>query len=254
MEEEARKMSSSNSIRKHSRDNVIKINSPVRKLEIIDYRQVIEEISADAGFVPEDLVTGPQEIAPDITDAAGARGTDAAVADESKSALTIAFEKGFEAGKNESAKLFQQEYDRKVQETVSGLTSVIREFAEEVRRYEQDFDKAVVTLALAVARRIVAHDIDIEGAVLTRVRESLKRIIGVEKVKIHVCPADEEYVRKHKNDLSTYADSVREIAVEPDEKVERGGCIIESELGNIDARLSTQFDLVEEALFGLVKR
>jgi flagellar assembly protein FliH len=53
--------------------------------------------------------------------------------------------------------------------------------------------------------------------------------------------------------LSAYADSVKEIVIEADGKVERGGCIIESELGNIDARISTQFALIEEALLGLAE-
>jgi Flagellar biosynthesis/type III secretory pathway protein len=52
----------------------------------------------------------------------------------------------------------------------------------------------------------------------------------------------------------SHADSVREIVIESDNKVERGGCIIESDLGNIDARLSTQFELIEEALLSIFKK
>jgi flagellar biosynthesis/type III secretory pathway protein FliH len=35
-----------------------------------------------------------------------------------------------------------------------------------------------------------------------------------------------------------------------DERVTRGGCIIETELGIVDARLSTQLDAIEHALRG----
>ena len=100
----------------------------------------------------------------------------------------------------------------------------------------------------------MAREIEVdEGAVLARSREAIRKIIGVDKIKIHVSPSDEEYIREHRNELSSYADSVKEIVIEADSKVERGGCVIESELGNIDARVSTQFELIEEALLGLIK-
>jgi flagellar biosynthesis/type III secretory pathway protein FliH len=35
-----------------------------------------------------------------------------------------------------------------------------------------------------------------------------------------------------------------------DDRVARGGCIIETELGVVDARLSTQLDAIERALRG----
>ena len=247
-------MSLSREFSKSAGRSVIKLNSPTRRLEVVDYRRFLEEITNEYAVEGEIRVPEPVH-APAVGNGAGVpRMAEDRGGEDEKSALTIAFEKGFEAGKMDSAKVLQAEFDRKLQETIKGFDALVQGFSEEVKRYDQDFDNAVVTLAIAIARRIVARDIDIEGAVLTRLREALKKIIGVEKVKIHVSPADEEYIREHRNNLGTYADSVREIAIEPDEKVERGGCIIESELGNIDARVSTQFELVEEALIGLIKR
>ena len=234
--------------------NVIKLHSRSRGLEIVDYRSVIEEIVADKKNVVkvdvDDIVGGAQPLTGELF----TTGANADLEEAAKRAVSEAYEKGFEAGKLDASRALQSEYDRKVELVTENFPSVLREFAAEVARFNQDFDKAVVTLSLAIARRIVAREIaEDESAVLARSREAIRKIIGVDKIKIHINPSDEEYMREHRNELSAYADSVKEIVIEADGKVERGGCIIESELGNIDARISTQFALIEEALLGLAE-
>ncbi len=234
--------------------NVIKFRSPSKMPSIVEYRSVLEEINADRKNIVKvdvDELVGKAQPAGGLF-AGGEAGYD--VQSAAKQAVTEAFEQGFEAGKKEASLAIQAEYERKTQEAVDAFGSVIREFQVETARYDQDFDRAIVTLSLAIAKRVVAREIEVdEHAVLDRSHEALRKIIGVEKIKIHVNPADEEYIREHRSELSAYADSVKEILIEADGKVERGGCIIESELGNIDARVSTQFELIEEALSGLIK-
>ncbi|HUI29750.1 MAG TPA: FliH/SctL family protein [Candidatus Acidoferrales bacterium] len=228
--------------------NVIKVNSVPARMKIADYRSFLEEIDADKvlKFDAENSVA--RERSEDDFEKFGrADGS-------SRNEVTIAYEEGFEAGKTEATKLLQAEYEKKVEGIVGDFVAMVHEFSGEIEKYNREYDKAIVTLALAVARRLVAREIALdESAVLARSREAIRKIIGVERIKIHINPSDEEYIREHRNDLSSYADSVKEIAIESDNKVERGGCIIESELGNIDARISTQFDLIEEAFSELAK-
>lgn len=236
------------------RPNVIKVHSDPGRLKIVDYRSVLEEIEADKRNVVkvdvEDLVGSAQP----EPDAMAEKPGPADPGEATRMAVAEAYQKGVEAGKEEIARKLNDEFERKMEEATGNIDSLLRELGAEVGRLNQDFDKAIVTLAIAIARRVVAREIDVdEGAVLARTREAIRKIIGVEKIKIHVNPSDEEYIRGHRNELSAYADSVKEIVIEADGKVERGGCVIESELGNIDARVSTQFELIEESLLGLIK-
>lgn len=247
-------MSLSRESRGGGRPNVIKLNSHPGKLTIVDYGSVIEEIEADR----KNVVTVDVDDIVGATRPAGEGGTEnesgVDYEEAAKEAASEAYRQGYEAGRDEASKKSRDEFERRIGEISEDFSSLTREFAAEVARYDQDFEKAIVTLALAVARRVVAREIEAdEGAVLARSREAIRKIIGVEKIKIHVSPSDEEYIREHRNELSTYADSVKEIVIEADSKVERGGCVIESDLGNIDARVSTQFELIEEALLGLIK-
>jgi flagellar assembly protein FliH len=55
-------------------------------------------------------------------------------------------------------------------------------------------------------------------------------------------------VREHRAAIASGSDSIRDMVIEADEKVERGGCILESDSGNVDARISTQLKKIEETL------
>lgn len=232
--------------------NVIKVHSRPEKLKIVDYGSVLEEIEADERNVVKvdvDEIVGSAQ-----PDSASENPAAVDPGEAARRAVSEAYQQGVEAGKKELSESLQEELDRKLEDAAANFDSLVREFGAEIGRLNQDFDKAIVTLAIAIARRVVAREIDVdEGAVLARSREAIRKIIGVEKIKIHVNPSDEEYIRGHRNELSVYADSVKEIVIEADNKVDRGGCVIESELGNIDARVSTQFELIEESLLGLIK-
>jgi flagellar assembly protein FliH len=81
-------------------------------------------------------------------------------------------------------------------------------------------------------------------------REAIRRIVGVEIITVRVHPEDEALVRSHRSALLSSSDSVREIVIEGDESIERGGCILESATGNVDARIGSQLRQIETALFG----
>ena len=158
-----------------SKPNVIKIHSRSHNLKIVDYRSVIEEIVADKKNVVkvdvDDIVGGAQPLTGELF----TTGANADLEEAAKRAVSEAYEKGFEAGKLDASRALQSEYDRKVELVTENFPSVLREFAAEVARFNQDFDKAVVTLSLAIARRIVAREIaEDESAVLARSREAMR--------------------------------------------------------------------------------
>ncbi|MCL4539704.1 MAG: hypothetical protein M1378_08955, partial [Bacteroidetes bacterium] len=82
------------------------MNSPTRRLEVVDYRRFLEEITNEYAVEGEIQVPEPVH-APAVGNGAGVpRMAEDRGGEDEKSALTIAFEKGFEAGKMDSAKLF----------------------------------------------------------------------------------------------------------------------------------------------------
>ena len=209
--------------------NVIKLPHPVGGIRI----------EHSLGSVHTALADEPELIEEQIVQA-DARSS------KSYAPLVDEYQRGVEAGNAEAEARFKTEYDKLIaaeRARVDGLmASIGHEFSQLHARWEQ----RVLKFALAVAKAIVKREVSIDHEiVLAQVRESLRHLIGVEKVKLRVNPKDEELLRQHRSAISSAADSLREMVIEADEKIEAGGCILESDLGNVDARLSTQIDQLE---------
>lgn len=104
-------------------------------------------------------------------------------------------------------------------------------------RMELETERAIVLLAVAIARKIVGEELAAKPEhVRALVREALDRVRRAERVRVRVHPDDASVVR----DLG--------VEIVEDATIERGGCIVESELGDIDARLAVRLDALARAL------
>jgi flagellar assembly protein FliH len=109
-------------------------------------------------------------------------------------------------------------------------------------RAERDLVKLALEIARKVVHREVATDPDI---VLTLARVALERLHprAVAKVRLH--PEDLEYVITRRHEFS----NTSALEFVADASVGRGGCLIQSEHGDIDARLEEQFASIERGFF-----
>jgi flagellar assembly protein FliH len=57
-------------------------------------------------------------------------------------------------------------------------------------------------------------------------------------VKLH----PDDYNEIIRSDAIFMDDSFARIKFEPDERIDKGGCFVETEIGNVDARISTQLN------------
>ncbi len=107
----------------------------------------------------------------------------------------------------------------------------------------------LLKLAVAIAKKIVGHLMQNDSEVVIQtVREALKAVRNEHKVTVKVNPADEEMVQKRVSSLKAANIEIGEFVIVGHSSVEAGGCIVESELGIIDARITTQLDSIEKAL------
>ncbi len=84
---------------------------------------------------------------------------------------------------------------------------------------------------------------------IEQARKAFRRLQGVDHVEIHIHPDNYLALETAKSDLLLEARAVRTVHVVADQSVERGGCVLYTRLGMIDARLTTQLgNLLEQIL------
>lgn len=134
---------------------------------------------------------------------------------------------GLEEGKLEHAE--------KMMETI--LSSV--EFIEGI-------EKTLVKVVNQSLRKIIG-EMDDSERIVAIVRNALNVVRGQQKVTVRVSPADEEAVLKAMAAMTSGSSGSSFLTVIADVRLEKDSCILESELGVVDASLSTQLRALENA-------
>jgi flagellar assembly protein FliH len=160
------------------------------------------------------------------------------------------FKAGFDEGRRHAERTIREEFQKKNAEMQAAIDALMESIARQYKEFQTAAEHHVVRLAVAIAERIVKRTVALDHEVVLRhIHEAMKRVVGVDRIRIRINPADEEFIRAHRAELLTSADAVRELTLEADETIARGSCVLESDAGNVDASITTQLERIEAALF-----
>ncbi len=156
-----------------------------------------------------------------------------------------AYQKGYDSGREVGYK----EGEAEVQRLVNRLGTIISRAVEIREKLVSDSEKQMIDLVLMIARKIIKDEIiERKSIVLNNIRDALKRIKDQDSIDIRVNFSDIELTAAHKDELIKMMESLRNVNIYEDSRIERGGCIIETDIGAVDVRISTQLKLIEEAI------
>jgi flagellar assembly protein FliH len=181
--------------------------------------------------------------APEAIPTAGAddlaAGQQAHLASLERDAFATGYAQGERAGMEAGTKRAEAML-RRLAATLEELTTLRQTM---IRQTEQQ----MVELALAVARRILRREVMLDGdLILAMARVALDRLGEAASTTIRLNPEDCALTLQRHGD-NPLGSRVRIMA---DPAVARGGCLVESEFGFIDASVEAQFDQVMRALIG----
>jgi len=119
----------------------------------------------------------------------------------------------------------------------------------------ENAEPEIVRLAVRVAEKIIGRElITAPETIVSIVKEALKSARRERKFVLHVHPEHEAVVRERIAQLRSFSDDLQELRVFSDSEMSQGGCLIESEIGVVDARLETQLAVLEQALLRRARR
>ena len=149
-------------------------------------------------------------------------------------------DEGFEAGR---AAADAEMNDMLV--TMRGLLEMAR-----VERHKliEEAEPELVRLALGIAERVLHQQVALDRSVVVEMaKTAIARLIERDSVTVRVNPADLERMREHRDDLMAIGD-IRNLRLLEDKRVDRGGVVVETDAGTIDARIGTQLDEARKIL------
>lgn len=149
-----------------------------------------------------------------------------------------------EEGLNEGRSQGKEEVQKKIEEALVTLNDAIKAR----KKIIKDSEAEILRLALKSAEQIIRSEVSLHRDVcLNIVSEAINRVSDREQVIIRVNREDAEFIKQHKDRLSGIVDGIKSFSILEDNQIEPGGCVIETNLGYIDARINTKLTAIEEA-------
>jgi len=132
---------------------------------------------------------------------------------------------------------------------------VLEQFRNIRQEAYQRIEKEVVELALAIAKQVICREISLDREIVVCVaREALTKVDDPGKIKIKMSPSDLQFINETKYQLSNLIENIDNVTLEAEDSIQNGGCIIESDLGEIDARIEKQLQAVEESFRSVMEK
>jgi flagellar assembly protein FliH len=150
------------------------------------------------------------------------------------------FEKGAQAGAEAAG--------RELREVKASLLGQIAELEGLRGRSLREAEEELLELALAVARKVVQHELAVRpDSVAVLLRRVLAGLSHASRVVVRMHPEDIRRLAGLEPISSAGAPPDGRPRFEPDPSVTPGGFRVETDLGDVDARIERRFQAVEEA-------
>lgn len=166
-------------------------------------------------------------------------------AEGQKAGLVEGRRAGHEQGLAEACDRFGQDQDK----LLGALTALLDDFDQQKRRMLSQAHKDLVRLALAIAGRVVKRVVAAEPEVAaSNVREAVALVSSSSDVVVHVHPAEVESLQRFCREWAERTGRLDHVRVVADESIDRGGCVVRTDNGQVDATVQGQLDRIAEQL------
>ncbi len=159
-----------------------------------------------------------------------------------------AYDEGYKAGHEEGFSSGKPEVERLVEQLHHIIDKTLEKRAEIIEESETQLVNLVLMITKKVVKVISENQ---KNVVINNVIQALRKLKSRGEVLIKVNLEDVELTTDHVKDFMRMVDNVQSVTVVEDSTVDKGGCIIETDFGEIDARISSQLQEIEEKIIEL---
>jgi flagellar assembly protein FliH len=154
-----------------------------------------------------------------------------------------AYQKGFTEGEKTGIESCAQQ----IEPVLEGLHQALVQVQNLRQKMYHAIEKEVVELALAIARKVVCQEVATnKDLVVCVAKEALSKVKVPGQITLKLNPSDLQVINDTKSHLEHLKNHIDKINFESEETIPSGGCVIETTMGKIDARLEKQFEVLEE--------
>jgi flagellar assembly protein FliH len=215
-----------------------------RRLQAVPLHEPFED--AVAGVAPIDApATGLNA----FLQAAQRQGAElvSAARDQAEQIATDARTSGYETGYAEGV----ARAERELEDLFRFAETAVREIADTRTRMLEESEAALVELAVQVASKVLQTTLEIEPQRVADVlRGALRKAYVRDHVQVVCNPDDLALIEDASPELQAHVGTLRNLELIGDRRISRGGVLVRTPGGDVDATLESQLDRLRAAMLG----
>ena len=160
-----------------------------------------------------------------------------------------AHREAYQIGKKEGTEQAYQEEKNRIEDELKSIRDMVHELREVKNDMILKNEKQIVALCFYIAKRLLMKEIETnEGYVVSLIRKVVEVAQSEEDLTIRVSHEDFEWIEAHRESVFKDLDLDSSTKIEEDSMVNRGGVIVETGHGVIDATIEQRLEKLEEIL------
>jgi flagellar assembly protein FliH len=171
-----------------------------------------------------------------------------------------AFERGFEQGSAKGYEVGEQEGRQRAAEEVAArfkqeladkfaaVEALIREIGAAREQLVTSSERELVALVVAIASRVLGREVEQSSISPELIAEAVRQTMARKHIVVRLNPADREALTEGDQPLETLFEGTGAVEFVDDPSVSRCGCVVESNMGVVDAQLDKQLEQLRQVL------
>lgn len=156
-----------------------------------------------------------------------------------------AYEKGFAQGEKDGFELGQ----RKIVKSIENIEKLFIEFGNLKKEILKKFEKEILELVVSICQKIIHKKIDEDDKIIKAVViEAMHSVTDKSQIVVKVNPGDYDTIENLKPEFFKTFKDLKSIKVTADQSVTRGGCLLGTLYGDIDASVEARMDRIQQSL------
>lgn len=160
---------------------------------------------------------------------------------ERKREQQLKFEKAFQEGYEAARQEMQNEYEAQLIKKAEEFYRILSSFEEKLSYYDAAIPEVISSVSLNIAEKVISSQLENKSTIENTIKTALQKIIGANSISIKINPKDYELLNVG-GSMNFLDGTDTKVRFEVNENIQAGGCFIESEVGNVDARISSQLE------------
>ena len=158
-----------------------------------------------------------------------------------KEARDKGYEEGFKQGELDAKEEFKP--------FLETTENIIQELSGFRKRMYSKVEREMIEMVISLVKKVIHFELSTrDDSIQEMIRLAVQSVLDKESMTIKINPKDKEHAESFRPELQHMFGEIKNISFEANTGIERGGCIIETNFGTVDARMDKLGEQIDKIM------